>query len=136
MPNTASRQNRQARCPAPITKCRITPNKTNFLIQKIFYEYYNVSFYEYTHIPNQLTFGNQTQIYTETSFAPLITYGQSAFLNLLIFRIFNVKDVDILHSFLRFVPIIFPVVNIAVVNIAHIHLIFTKFVLYIHLIFT
>lgn len=49
---------------------------------------------------------------------------------------FNVKDVDILHSFLRFVPIIFPVVNIAVVNIAHIHLIFTKFVLYIHLIFT
>ena len=72
-------------------------------------------------ISPQLTFGNQTQIYTETSFAPLITYGQSAFLNLLIFRIFNVKDVDILHSFLRFVPIIFPVVNIAVVNIAHIH---------------
>ena len=67
----------------------------------------------------------------KTSFAPLITYEQSAFLNLLIFRIFNVKDVDILHSFLRFVPIIFPVVNIA-----HIHLIFTKFVLYIHLIFT
>ncbi len=57
----------------------------------------------------------------KTSFAPLITYEQSAFLNLLIFRIFNVKDVDILHSFLRFVPIIFPVVNIAVVNIAHIH---------------
>lgn len=57
----------------------------------------------------------------KTSFAPLITYEQSAFLNLLIFSIFNVKDVDILHSFLRFVPIIFPVVNIAVVNIAHIH---------------
>ena len=87
-------------------------------------------------IPNQPTFVNQPQIYTKLPFIPLIPYGQSAFLNLLIFRIFNVKDVDILHSFLRFVPIIFPVVNIAVVNIAHIHLIFTKFVLYIHLIFT
>ena len=39
------------------------------------------------------------QIYTELPFAPPIPYGQSISLNLLILRIYDMKDVDISHCF-------------------------------------
>ena len=94
MLNTASRQNRQARCPTPITKCRITPSKTIFLIQKIFYEYYNAALYGYSHIHYQPILGKRLQIYTETTFVSPIPYGQRAPFNLLILNIYDIEEMD------------------------------------------
>ena len=58
----------------------------------------------FMNIPNQPTFVNQPQIYTKLPFIPLIPYGQSISLNLLIIRIFNTKNVDIPHFFSPFCP--------------------------------